>query len=77
MPSNLGVPTPTIDMAVMSSLPLGAQGRARGRRRPPRCKPAARMTGEEADVVRQLGAAVHAAFLVTYAQGFALLKRAS
>jgi 6-phosphogluconate dehydrogenase len=40
-------------------------------------EPAGRITGERDAVVQQLGNAVHAAFLVTYAQGFALLQRAS
>ena len=73
---DLGVPTPTIDVAVTSRY-LSALKDERVAAADHLGQPAGRVTGAEADVVGQLGSAVHAAFLVTYAQGFALLKRAS
>ncbi|MDT0631723.1 NADP-dependent phosphogluconate dehydrogenase [Rubrivirga sp. S365] len=73
---DLGVPTPTIDVAVTSRY-LSALKPERVAAAELLGTPAGRVSGVEADVVGQLGNAVHAAFLVTYAQGFALLKRAS
>ena len=73
---DLGVPTPTIDVAVTSRY-LSALKDERVEAAEHLGEPAGGVTGEEADVIGQLGNAVHAAFLVTYAQGFALLKRAS
>ncbi len=73
---DLGVPTPTIDVAVTSRY-LSALKDERVAAAEHLGEPAGRVTGEEANVIGQLGNAVHAAFLVTYAQGFALLKRAS
>ena len=73
---DLGVPTPTIDVAVTSRY-LSALKDERVAAAAHLGAPAGRVGGAEADVVRRLGHAVHAAFLVTYAQGFALLRRAS
>ena len=73
---DLGVPTPTIDVAVTSRY-LSALKDERVAAADLLGAPAGRLGGAEAEVVARLGNAVHAAFLVTYAQGFALLKRAS
>ena len=73
---DLGVPTPTIDAAVTSRY-LSALKDERVAAADLLGRPAGRIGGERDEVVRNLGGAVHAAFLVTYAQGFALLKRAS
>ena len=72
---DLGVPTPTIDVAVTSRY-LSALKDERVAAAEHLGAPAGRVSGAEA-VAGQLGDAVHAAFLVTYAQGFALLQRAS
>jgi 6-phosphogluconate dehydrogenase len=72
----LHVPTPTIDAAVamrnLSSLQAERHALAAIL---PRTPPVARDTA--ADLVDRLGHALEAALLVTYAQGFALLGRAS
>ena len=73
---DLGVPTPTIDVSVTSRY-LSALKDERVAAADRLGAPARRFTDSEADVVARLGDALHAAFLVTYAQGFALLQRAS
>ena len=73
---DLGVPTPTINAAVtaryVSALKderVAAAGHLGA--------PAGRVAGDREALVSALGHAVHAAFVTTYAQGFAVLKRAS
>ncbi|MEM6286348.1 MAG: NADP-dependent phosphogluconate dehydrogenase [Bacteroidota bacterium] len=73
---DLGVPTPTIDVAVTSRY-LSALKDERVAAADRLGAPARRFGGTEAGVVDRLGEALHAAFLTTYAQGFALLARAS
>ena len=73
---DLGVPTPTIDVAVTSRY-LSALKDQRVSAADLLGSPAGRI-GADADALKAaLGDAVHAAFLVTYAQGYALLRRAS
>ena len=73
---DLGVPTPTIDAAVTARYVSAlkdervAASRHLG-------QPAGRAPGDPEDLVRALGGGMLVAFLATYAQGFALLKRAS
>ena len=73
---DLGVPTPTIDAAVTSRY-LSALKAERVAAADLLGTPAGRCPGDPDDVVSVMGDALLAAFLVTYAQGFALLKRAS
>ncbi|PAP76207.1 NADP-dependent phosphogluconate dehydrogenase [Rubrivirga marina] len=73
---DLGVPTPTIDAAVTARY-LSALKDERVAASDLLGDPAGRAPGDPEDLVDALGDALLAAFLVTYAQGFALLKRAS
>ena len=74
---DLGVPTPTIDAAVTSRY-LSALKDERVAAAGLLGTPAGRVPdGDPDEVVEVMGDALLAAFLVTYAQGFALLKRAS
>ena len=73
---DLGVPTPTIDAAVTSRY-LSALKDERVAASGLLGEPAGRAPGDPEDLVEALEDALLAAFLVTYAQGFALLKRAS
>ena len=73
---DLGVPTPTIDAAVTARY-LSALKDERVAASALLGQPAGRAPGDADDLVGALGDALLAAFLVTYAQGFALLKRAS
>ena len=72
---DLGVPVPTIDAAVTGRY-LSALKDERVAAADMLGKPAGRVADPER-LRAALGDAVHAAFVVTYAQGFALLKRAS
>ena len=72
---NLGVPTPTIDAAVTARY-LSALKDERVAAAEHLGRPAGRAP-DEARLRGALGDALHAAFLVTYAQGFAVLGRAS
>ena len=74
---DLGVPTPTIDAAVTSRY-VSALKDERVAAADLLGTPAGRVPdGDPEEVVEVMGDALLAAFLVTYAQGFALLKRAS
>lgn len=73
---DLGVPTPTIDAAVTARY-LSALKDERVAASDLLGEPAGRVPGDPEELVGALGDALLAAFLVTYAQGFALLKRAS
>ena len=73
---DLGVPTPTIDAAVTSRY-LSALKDERVAAADHLGTPAGRVEGDPEALVDAMGDALLAAFLVTYAQGFALLKRAS
>jgi 6-phosphogluconate dehydrogenase len=72
----LGIPIPTIDLAeMMRDLSGFAEDRqAMGRlfKDPPRI-----FRGEKERLVKHLGRALYGAMLITYGQGFALLKKAS
>lgn len=72
---DLGVPVPTIDAAVTARY-LSALKDERVAAADTLGDPAGRVADPEA-LREALGDAVHAAFLVTYAQGFAVLRRAS
>ncbi len=73
---DLGVPTPTIDTAVTARY-LSALKKERVAAAGLLGQPAGRVPGDPEELVGALGGALLAACLVTYAQGFALLKRAS
>ena len=73
---DLGVPTPTIDAAVTARY-ISALKDERVAASDLLGEPAGRAPGDPEELVGALGDALLAAFLVTYAQGFALLKRAS
>jgi 6-phosphogluconate dehydrogenase len=72
----LKVPTPTIDLAVaMRDLSVLAKERAQAEGAYPR--PPRRLEGDRSAFLSQLGRALYSASILTYAQGFALLKAAS
>jgi 6-phosphogluconate dehydrogenase len=72
----LMVPTPTIDVAVsMRNLSAMEDERQAIRRGIP--DPETEFDGDRSNFVDQLGRALHAAFLLTYAQGMAQLRAAS
>ncbi|WP_424521168.1 NADP-dependent phosphogluconate dehydrogenase [Rubrivirga sp.] len=73
---DLGVPTPTIDAAVTARY-VSALKDERVAASSQLGKPAGRAPGDPGDLVEALGGGMLVAFLATYAQGFALLKRAS
>ena len=73
---DLGVPTPTIDAAVTARY-LSALKDERVAAAEHLGTPAGRAPGDPEELAGLMGDALLAAFLVTYAQGFALLKRAS
>ena len=73
---DLGVPTPTIDAAVTARY-LSALKDERVAASGLLGEPAGRAPGDPEDLVAAVRDGLLAAFLVTYAQGFALLKRAS
>ena len=73
---DLGVPTPTIDAAV-SARYISALKSERVAAAGHLGEPAHAVDMEQAKVVSALEGALHAAFHVAYAQGFALLKEAS
>ena len=73
---DLGVPTPTIDAAVTARY-VSALKDERVAASDHLGKPAGRAPGDPEDLVRALGGGMLVSFLATYAQGFALLKRAS
>jgi len=73
---DLGVPTPTIDAAVTARY-VSALKDERVAASSLLGEPAGRAPGDPEELVAAVGDALLAAFLVTYAQGFALLKRAS
>ena len=73
---DLGVPTPTIDAAVTARY-LSALKQERVAASSLLGTPAGRAPEDADEIPEVMGDALLAAFLVTYAQGFALLKRAS
>ncbi len=73
---DLGVPIPTIDAAV-SARYISALKQERVAAAKLLGEPDRHIDTSQADMVAALEGALHAAFLVTYAQGFALLRTAS
>ncbi|MEO8377004.1 MAG: NADP-dependent phosphogluconate dehydrogenase [Candidatus Sumerlaeota bacterium] len=72
----LQVPTPTIDLAVAMRDISGVEGE-RKRASGVYQRPVRRIEGDRKALIAQLGHALHAGVIITYAQGFAMLAVAS
>lgn len=72
----LGVPTPTIDVA-LGTQSYSAHGRQQELLATPFRKPIGRFANDTASVAAEIDAALHSAMIITYAEGMALLATAS